>query len=462
MMQSPTISREALFDADLEQALSLLDREQAKLSTPFRHSSARKSTSYSKLVESPCIYKSHSMDSGLSSISLSSRMSSAQETSSHLSFNVQIPVKHTSAAGSQTGTYYPKYQVYKESKCISCKDCSIFFSPSAFLKHCHDHKLGTRIECNAINIELATDNPGVQQQKLWDEFQIQINGMGVQSHGERDRILTSNIPFKNSVKTIPDNRFSWRENGSGDSLNGSIHSDVLASKRLLQSTQNLIQGSAEKAKRRFNSRKDIMTSVSDLSNGMLDIDGAKQPVIKMYSTSSGQPPSARKSLQKYLSNEKDYKLGILKLSDSSLPSDNKLLDNTRDTRHFDLRSSTNRTDSLVTSNTIQHEGLLDYTAEECSFIDNHIEKHIDNHKQNDKEDPVKILQNAQELLQLASEKIQKQQSQSVINWEERYEDEKKLRRKVEQKLNAVQDQLHLEQQRRQELEIELRALKLQL
>ncbi|XP_033108807.1 uncharacterized protein LOC117110272 isoform X2 [Anneissia japonica] len=438
-MQSPTAARKALFDTDLQQALSLLDREQAKLGTPLTHSYSRTRTnsSFSNPVASPCLYKSHSMDSGLSSISISSKMSGVPESSS-LTFNVQIPVKHYSASGTQAGSYYPKYQVYKESKCISCQDCSIFFSPSAFLKHCHDKKLGTRVECNATQLELATDNPGIHQKKLWEEFQSKISGNGMQIYGEKDRILKSSpVSFRSSGKTYTDNRFHWKTNGSSNSLNGTIHNDVLASRRLLQSTQNIIQGSAEKARRRYDSRKDIMSSVSHLTDESLEFDVAKQPVIKVSSSSVAQP-SARKSLQKYLSDGKDFKLGSLKLSDSSL-----LSDNMTSARFLDNEISTYKLDDPRDDPSEKKAGQSFATSEQklmSSYAGSHGDNKSDDNHHGDlnKEDPLKILQTAQELLHLASASLQKQQSQSVIDWEERYQSEKKLRRKVEQKLFDTQ------------------------
>lgn len=82
----------------------------------------------------------------------------------------KLPVYHRGPHGEQLGTLIVRHHAQKDSKCIQCRNCGIFFTVASFLKHCHD-QYGKRIQCNGVHLQLGLDRPTSQQREAWGTFQ---------------------------------------------------------------------------------------------------------------------------------------------------------------------------------------------------------------------------------------------------------------------------------------------------
>ncbi|KAI8496077.1 hypothetical protein Bbelb_264930, partial [Branchiostoma belcheri] len=121
---------------ELADVISVLDDELDQMGSPGMKGQESPSTPATTASSSP----GHMALPQLSQQDLAERLQSTM--------GEQLSIKHVSEYGVQQGSLIPKYQTRSDSKCIMCKTCGIFFSPSAFLKHLHD-EYGKRIESTA-------------------------------------------------------------------------------------------------------------------------------------------------------------------------------------------------------------------------------------------------------------------------------------------------------------------------
>ncbi|XP_039252137.2 uncharacterized protein LOC120329552 [Styela clava] len=85
----------------------------------------------------------------------------------------KLPVFHRGSHGEQPGTLIVRHYVQKDSKCIQCRNCGIFFNTTSFLKHCHD-QFGKRTQCNSVQLQLGLDIPTSRQKDVWNKFQKKL------------------------------------------------------------------------------------------------------------------------------------------------------------------------------------------------------------------------------------------------------------------------------------------------
>ncbi|XP_066273882.1 uncharacterized protein [Branchiostoma lanceolatum] len=148
---------------ELADVISVLDDELDQMGSPGMKGQESPSTPATTASSSP----GHMALPQLSQQDLAERLQSTM--------GEQLCIKHVSEYGVQQGSLIPKYQTRSDSKCIMCKTCGIFFSPSAFLKHLHD-EYGKRIESTAQVLQLDLESPSEEQYKMWMDFQLKLKG----------------------------------------------------------------------------------------------------------------------------------------------------------------------------------------------------------------------------------------------------------------------------------------------
>ncbi|XP_006811555.2 uncharacterized protein LOC102803204 [Saccoglossus kowalevskii] len=424
----------------LDSIIAELDTELAKLTDQPILASSQKLTRSERFLSSLRSHNSQVIPSDEGSCGDSNDVESEMEIEENVcealnasdrlrrNMSQQLPVKHCSSKGTQLGVLLPKYHTRSESKCIRCKDCGIFFSPGAFLCHFHD-EYGRREECNANVIQLNIENPSSNQIQLWEDFQLRIR---LKSPRKRSSVFTDSLFSKHRRQTT----------GSDSNLHKNLVAALLdsAESNLSMDDSALPRQPVIMKRERRPSAPGILvhktvnnTEPNENSSPLL----LNRPVI-MGSQNRSSFKTNKNTLQKYLPP---------RISTDSLK--------------LNLRShgSLRRTSSL---NNITNENNDDLGKNPPSWLHEN-NKHSETSEKvfqnaSDKEDPVYILQTAQELISLAASKFER--STEITNeWQERYENEKQQRIKSEERVKNLERLLHEERKQRESLENQIQALK---
>ncbi|XP_070542517.1 uncharacterized protein [Ptychodera flava] len=362
------------------------------------------------------------------------------------SMSQQIPVKHCSSKGTQCGMLLPKYHTRGESKCIRCKDCGIFYTPASFLKHFHD-QFGRREDCDALVLQLNVENPTGKEIRLWEEFQLKISQKSPRKRPAvfTDSLMLSKCRRQNNImdvsgiqeeeegKVFAEGEFS---DGFNPPMTGITMDDSVLSRH---------SGTPRRERRPSAPGLLIRKAVSTT-----DLDKASsfqnKPVIMGSQPKNSNPRSKKNTLQKYL------------------PLD--MIDVTRmstDPAKMNLRSqgSLRRSNSLSNISSIANGTFSPVERNESLQTSKglhpaDIQQVLPNL---DKEDPLYILQTAQELISLATNKLGNS-GDSV--WAEKLQQERTLRQQAEERVKHLERLLQEEKRRREILESEIRTYKTQI
>ncbi|XP_063955834.1 uncharacterized protein LOC129262462 [Lytechinus pictus] len=491
------------------------------LAGPFSHPSYNDITDDDSLNDMPVTQstRAHLLPNPVEQLSLKTR-------------GVQLPVKHTNEIGTQIGILLPKYHVHPQSKCIMCRDCGIFFSHGSFLRHLHDN-IGRRTDCQSSMLELGVDNPGVQQMKLWDDFLAKLKGEegsharprtssydlnGVTSNValEGNHYRSSSDSFSSTQpiqprrpamhysprtsmrgvqRSLPTTKGSQLVGPSGNSppnssseassisdLNKNIQNTVDASERLLRETSQYL-ASTEKSRHRRN-----RSITMDLHSKSEHPEGKSQASRSLFgSQSSHVAPHQQNRPREHSSkailspsgtqNENGNTDGI---QTARFPQDSRIFaggDLPSNTSNPDTRSTSQGNPSSVNAmrvaSSVLPQGEAGSRFRFPVLNGDLLEEQNQQNSTKDKQDPLFILQTAQELLTLASHRIQILKDVAAggngvpkspgrdDEFLKLYHEERSKRRKFEAQIQQLQESLQEEQKQRKELEIQLRALKLQ-
>ncbi|XP_038073894.1 uncharacterized protein LOC119741979 [Patiria miniata] len=440
-------------------------------------------------------FGSHSSDSGVGQ-DYSGRPAAVSEQI-HSQTGVKLPVKHVTSSGTQHGSLLERYLVHSHSKCIACRDCGIFFSLDAFLAHSHDKHGRKRHRPQADFLELDTENPGSQQLRVWEEF-LTTTGQKARPAGSSvsfamdvgnrkgERFLDSSSRNQLSVErpaNYPTDELSNHVSAPVSDFDKSVRDTVNASERLLRETSQYLHSSAEKLRHRrqkslrnYQLRPTVLLPNNDVTNDSTSSAGHVQPVIKdtLASSQNSKRPN-RKFLEKYLEKSKDsFQLLTDSLaSKSASKSESSFgLDSRMNTEYPQQESLSMESEEIkrgvvkhgergggdadrqVVSRVSPRPISPDKTPHGKSII---LQEHFD------RNDPLFIVQTAQELLTLAAHKMQERQQNSPggIDWQKRYEMEKDLNREKDKRIRELEGLLKEEQRKRQDIEVQLRAIRLQ-
>ncbi|XP_072038052.1 uncharacterized protein [Amphiura filiformis] len=443
----------------------------------------------------------HSYDSGIGTITQRSILERARSPAQNDNASIaQLPVRHSSMKGTQDGLLFPKYFIDSTSKCIMCKACGIFFSHNVFLRHLHD-AYGKKVECYGQFIELAIDVPNKEQILAFQGFLTKLGrsqeatGVVTELHQQKSGSPARNANLQTPSKPSQAPPNTWTQD---------IQETVLASEKLLKETSDYLRTSAKKMQhRRKNSIQlkelPILSKDGDAQRTHLVNDKPNEtvPVIKTQNPHR----TSKKSLQNLFSSDQTSKKVDYK---ASLMSSNPKYDLPRSVI---VKNSENTTSAIVNENIIissdvHHDPAVTRHLRDSLQVGSLQSRPSDGSGdaktsgdvvasrngeggddgrmttdelamsrrsefppliQEKKNDPVYILQTAQDLITLATQKIHQPQKQSIQDndWYSRYQAEHTLRLKCEASIVELQGMLTAEQNQRRELEIQLRALRLQ-
>ncbi|XP_022105213.1 uncharacterized protein LOC110987088 isoform X2 [Acanthaster planci] len=436
-------------------------------------------------------YGSHSSDSGVRQ----DYIRTVNGEQMHASTGIKLPVKHITSLGTQRGTLLVRYLTHRHSKCITCQDCGIFFSQDAFLAHSHDRHGRKRHRHQADILELDVENPSSQELRSWEEF---LSKTGQKARTTESSLASASLdlgirkgdynlePSTGSQISAekPTHRQTDEHVNKGHTLlsdfDKTVQDTVNASERLLKETSQYLHSSAEKLRhRRQRSLKNYQfhpaSLPDDLPSNPVSSTEHVQPIIKDASTSSQNPKRPhRKFLEKYFEKSRD---SFQLLTDSMASRST----SKPDSLGLEARTSTGgpqQESSMLGSGEIKRDVAEDggkgggdadrqavdhISARPTSPGKTPLGKSIILQEHFDRNDPLFIVQTAQELLTLAAHKMQERQQKSPggIDWQKRYEFEKERNREKDKRIRELEGLLEAEQRKRQDAEVQLRAIRLQ-
>ncbi|XP_071794707.1 uncharacterized protein [Asterias amurensis] len=417
---------------------------------------------------------SHSSDSGVGQ-DYSGR-AAVMQPPQRSSMGCKLQVKHVTQLGTQCGLLVPKYHVHNHSKCIMCKDCGIFFSYDAFLGHSHDKHGRKRHRPQAPALELDEEHPNTEQIGMWQEFIFKIGQTaGSKSVVDGDNRKSSHADY-HRVKVRETNPSSNEENihSGGTFLSDfdkNIQESVSASERLLRETSQYLHSSTEKLRHRRQKslRNHQLLPKTLLQDDPLSTSASKhvQPVIKDLHSGPSSRRANRKFLEKYLEKSRD---SFQLLTDSMTMSSktDSLRVGEDSVLHPELDPIRDSSSGVGVEREIHLGGGGDAVQKATSprpvspgktpqGKSKMLQEHFN------RNDPLFIVQTAQELLNLAALKMQEKEQNSPggIDWQKKYEAERELRKEQDKRIRELEGLYQEEMKRRQNAEVQLRAMRLQ-